>query len=45
MPMSWVYYGMVVGGAYLFLVVLRRIFLNEKPVDKENPQEQQPIPQ
>ena len=26
MPMSYVYYGMVVGGAYLLLVVLRRIF-------------------
>ncbi|HJV10874.1 MAG TPA: TRAP transporter small permease [Burkholderiales bacterium] len=26
LPMNWVYYSMVVGGAYLFLVVLRRIF-------------------
>jgi TRAP-type C4-dicarboxylate transport system permease small subunit len=26
LPMSWVYYSMVVGGAYLLLVVLRRIF-------------------
>ena len=25
-PMSYVYYGMVVGGAYLLLVVLRRLF-------------------
>jgi TRAP-type C4-dicarboxylate transport system permease small subunit len=32
MPMSYVYYGMVVGGAYLLLVVLRRIFFNEKPL-------------
>jgi TRAP-type C4-dicarboxylate transport system permease small subunit len=32
MPMSYVYYGMVVGGAYLLLVVLRRIFCNEKPL-------------
>ncbi|HEV3011080.1 MAG TPA: TRAP transporter small permease [Burkholderiales bacterium] len=38
MPMSYVYYGMVVGGAYLLLVVLRRIFLKEKPL-------QQPLPQ
>jgi TRAP-type C4-dicarboxylate transport system permease small subunit len=28
-PMSYVYYSMVVGGAYLLLVVLRRIFLKE----------------
>ena len=26
LPMNWVYYSMVVGGAYLFLVVARRIF-------------------
>jgi TRAP-type transport system small permease protein len=26
LPMNWVYYSMVVGGAYLFIVVLRRIF-------------------
>lgn len=32
MPMSYVYYGMVVGGAYLLLVVLRRIFLKERPL-------------
>ena len=38
MPMSYVYYGMVVGGVYLLLVVLRRIFLKEKPL-------QQPLPQ
>jgi TRAP-type C4-dicarboxylate transport system permease small subunit len=30
-PMNWPYYGMVIGGAYLLLVVLRRIFLGEKP--------------
>jgi TRAP-type C4-dicarboxylate transport system permease small subunit len=29
LPMNYVYYSMVVGGAYLLLVVLRRIFLNE----------------
>jgi TRAP-type C4-dicarboxylate transport system permease small subunit len=38
MPMSYVYYGMVVGGAYLFLVVLRRIFLKEKPLEQPLPQ-------
>jgi TRAP-type transport system small permease protein len=32
LPMNYVYYSMVVGGAYLLLVVLRRIFLNEPPV-------------
>jgi TRAP-type C4-dicarboxylate transport system permease small subunit len=32
MPMSYVYYGMVVGGAYLLLVVLRRILYNETPL-------------
>jgi TRAP-type transport system small permease protein len=32
LPMNYVYYSMVVGGAYLLLVVLRRIFLKEKPV-------------
>ena len=26
LPMNWVYYSMVAGGAYLFLVVVRRIF-------------------
>ena len=26
LPMSWVYYSMVIGGLYLLLVVLRRIF-------------------
>ena len=26
LPMNWVYYSMVVGGAYLLLVVLRRLF-------------------
>ena len=26
LPMNWVYYSMVVGGGYLFLVVVRRIF-------------------
>ena len=26
LPMNWVYYSMVVGGAYLLVVVLRRIF-------------------
>lgn len=35
MPMSYVYYGMVVGGAYLLLVVLRRIFLKEKPLSPQ----------
>jgi len=32
MPMSYVYYGMVVGGGYLLLVVLRRMFFKEKPL-------------
>jgi len=32
MPMSYVYYGMVAGGAYLLLVVLRRVFLKERPL-------------
>jgi len=35
MPMSYVYYGMVVGGAYLLLVVLRRIFGKEKPLSPQ----------
>jgi TRAP-type C4-dicarboxylate transport system permease small subunit len=35
MPMSYVYYGMVVGGAYLLLVVLRRIFFKEKPLSPQ----------
>ena len=35
MPMSYVYYGMVVGGAYLLLVVLRRVFLKEKPLSPQ----------
>lgn len=30
-PMSYPYYGMVMGGGYLFLVALRRIFLKQKP--------------
>jgi len=30
-PMNWPYYGMVLGGSYLLLVVLRRIFLKEQP--------------
>jgi TRAP-type C4-dicarboxylate transport system permease small subunit len=29
LPMNWVYYSMVVGGAYMLLVVLRRMFLKE----------------
>ena len=29
LPMNYVYYSMVVGGVYLLLVVLRRIFLKE----------------
>jgi TRAP-type C4-dicarboxylate transport system permease small subunit len=32
LPMNYVYYAMVVGGAYLLLVVLRRILLKERPV-------------
>lgn len=32
LPMNYVYYSMVVGGAYLLLVVLRRILLKEKPL-------------
>jgi TRAP-type C4-dicarboxylate transport system permease small subunit len=35
MPMSYVYYGMVLGGAYLLLVVLRRIFFKEKPLSPQ----------
>ena len=35
MPMSYVYYGMVVGGAYLLLVVLRRMFFKEKPLSPQ----------
>lgn len=31
LPMNWVYYSMVAGGAYLLLVVLRRIVLGERP--------------
>jgi len=38
-PMSYPYYGMVLGGAYLLLVVLRRIVLKEKPV-AHRPEEQ-----
>ena len=34
LPMNYVYYSMVAGGAYLLLVVLRRIFLEEKPVSQ-----------
>ena len=33
LPMNYVYYSMVVGGAYLLLVVLRRIFLKEQPLE------------
>ena len=29
-PMSYPYYGMVLGGVYLFFVSFRRIFLKEK---------------
>lgn len=32
LPMNYVYYSMVAGGAYLLLVVLRRVVLKEKPV-------------
>ena len=32
--MNYVYYSMVAGGAYLLLVVLRRIFLKEQPIDQ-----------
>ncbi len=35
MPMSYVYYGMVVGGLYLLLVVLRRMFFREKPLSPQ----------
>jgi TRAP-type C4-dicarboxylate transport system permease small subunit len=35
MPMSYVYYGMVVGGAYLLLVVLRRVCFKEKPLSPQ----------
>ena len=35
MPMSYVYYGMVAGGAYLLLVVLRRMFFKEKPLSPQ----------
>jgi TRAP-type C4-dicarboxylate transport system permease small subunit len=35
MPMSYVYYGMVAGGAYLLLVVLRRIFFKEQPLSPQ----------
>jgi TRAP-type C4-dicarboxylate transport system permease small subunit len=37
LPMNYVYYSMVVGGAYLLLVVLRRVFLKEpfKQQDQE----------
>ena len=31
-PMSYPYYGMVVGGAYLLFVVSRRLLLKEKPL-------------
>ncbi len=34
LPMNYVYYAMVVGGAYLLLVVLRRIFLKEPPKEQ-----------
>jgi len=32
LPMNYVYYSMVAGGAYLLLVVLRRVLLKEPPV-------------
>jgi len=32
LPMNYVYYSMVAGGAYLLLVVLRRVLLREPPV-------------
>ena len=35
MPMSYVYYGMVVGGLYLLLVVLRRMLFREKPLSPQ----------
>ena len=38
LPMNYVYYSMVVGGAYLLLVVLRRIFFKEKPLP-QHPEE------
>ena len=38
MPMSYLYYGMVIGGMYLLLVVLRRIFLKEKSIEQPLPQ-------
>ena len=38
LPMNYVYYSMVVGGAYLLLVVLRRLILKEP--HKEQYQEQ-----
>jgi TRAP-type C4-dicarboxylate transport system permease small subunit len=38
LPMNYVYYAMVAGGAYLLLVVLRRILLGEKPI-KQHPDE------
>ncbi|HEY8250123.1 MAG TPA: TRAP transporter small permease [Burkholderiales bacterium] len=31
LPMNYVYYSMVVGGVYLLIVVLRRVFLKETP--------------
>jgi TRAP-type C4-dicarboxylate transport system permease small subunit len=34
LPMNYVYYSMVVGGAYLLLVVLRRIFLKEPHIEQ-----------
>ena len=34
LPMNWVYYSMVVGGAYLLLVVLRRLILREPHLEQ-----------
>jgi len=34
LPMNYVYYSMVAGGAYLLLVVLRRIFLKEPHIEQ-----------
>ena len=33
-PMSWPYYGMVIGGAYLFFVVARRLAGEPLPAEK-----------
>ena len=34
LPMNYVYYSMVAGGAYLLLVVLRRVLLREPHVEQ-----------